>query len=276
LEASKNNTTSHDGWEELARDIVKLGKSLSDAMSFLPAYDQRQCQAVRSHTIRNIDETGFIPTQQISLLEQTLEEVRSASMPKPKFAFKRKANKPQRSTAPSLPPSSCSANALGEGDAVPGASTFHKLSSHSHCRLSLQSISTLVAGTPSFDLTISDLDRCILDLCGTAGTVSPLNRLCLTALHARDLRDTILILPNVKGSVLLHNLHRCTVIVSCHQAGILSSVWWPALTYSRSFAWTTRITFAYTSLQCPIQLSRVALLSLLPNTHRSCLYSTHP
>jgi len=24
-------------------------------------------------------------------------------------------------------------------------------------------------------------------------------------------------LPNVKGSVLLHNLHRCTVIVACHQ-----------------------------------------------------------
>jgi hypothetical protein len=195
-------------------------------MSFLPAYDQRQCQAVRSHTIRNIDETVFTPTQQISLLEQTLKEVRSASMPKPKFAFKRKENKPQRSTAPSLPPSARSAKELGEGDAVPGASTFHKLSSYSHCRLSLQSISTLVAGTPSFDLTISDLDRCIVDLCGTAGTVYPLKQLCLTALHARNLRDTILLLPNVKGSVLLHNLHRCTVIVSCHQAGILSSVWW--------------------------------------------------
>jgi tubulin-specific chaperone C len=175
--------------------------------------------------IRNIDETGFIPTQQISLLEQSLEEARSASMPKPKFAFKRKANKPQRATAPSLPPSSRSANELGEGDAVPSASTFHKFSSHTHSRLSLQSISTLVAGTPSFDLTISDLDRCIVDLCGTAGTVSPLKQLSLTALHARDLRDTILILPNVQGSILLHNLHRCTVIVSCHQAGILSSMW---------------------------------------------------
>jgi hypothetical protein len=216
--------------------------------------------------------------QQIRSLEQTLEEVRSASVPKTKFTFKRKADKPQLSAAPLPPPSSPSANGLGEGDAIhnAGTSTFHKLSSLSHCRLSSQSIPTLGAATPSFDLTISDLDRCIVDLCGIAEAVPRQNQPCLTALHARDLRETILILSNVKGSVLLHNLHQCTVIVACHQASILSPVWWLVLTYSRSFAWTTRITFAYTSLQCPIQASRIALLSLLPSTHHSCLNFIHP
>jgi hypothetical protein len=48
LEAFKNITTPHNDWQELALDIRKLRKSLTDATSFLAAYDQRQCQAVRS------------------------------------------------------------------------------------------------------------------------------------------------------------------------------------------------------------------------------------
>ena len=51
LEASKSNTTSDNDWQQLALDIRKLRKSLTDATSFLAAYDQRQCQAVRSPTI---------------------------------------------------------------------------------------------------------------------------------------------------------------------------------------------------------------------------------
>jgi hypothetical protein len=48
LDAFKNNTTPHNDWQELALDIRKLRKSLTDATSFLAAYDQRQYQAVRS------------------------------------------------------------------------------------------------------------------------------------------------------------------------------------------------------------------------------------
>ncbi len=48
LNAFKNNTTSYNDWQELALDIRKMRKSLTDATSFLAAYDQRQCQAVRS------------------------------------------------------------------------------------------------------------------------------------------------------------------------------------------------------------------------------------
>jgi hypothetical protein len=51
LEASKSNTTSDNDWQQLALDIRKLRKSLTDATSFLAAYDQRQCQAVRSPKI---------------------------------------------------------------------------------------------------------------------------------------------------------------------------------------------------------------------------------
>ena len=223
LEASKNNTTSDNDWQQLALDIRKLRKSLTDATSFLAAYDQRQCQAVRSPNIIGL--TWIHPLiQQMDLLEQTLEEIRSASLPKTKFAFKRKTNKTPLFAAPTPPPSSPGASELGKRDGLSGSSDFHKLSSRSHCRLSLQSIPTFGAGPPLSNLTISDLDRCIVDLRPTAEIMPRQDQLCLTALHIRDLKETILILPNVKGSALLHNLYRCTVIVACHQAGILLSV----------------------------------------------------
>lgn len=58
LETFKNNTTPHNGWQELALDTRKLRKSLTNATSYLAAYDQRQCQAVRSSHSRyqsNVD-----------------------------------------------------------------------------------------------------------------------------------------------------------------------------------------------------------------------------
>lgn len=199
LEAFKNNTTPHNDWQELALDIRKLRKTLTGAMSFLAAYDQRQYQA------------------QMDLLEQTLEKTRSASLPKAKFTFKRKTNKPPLSAAPTLLPSPSGANEPGRRDGLLGTPDFNNLSSHSHCRLSLQSIPTSEEGQPLSDLIISDLDHCIVDLRATARSVHSQNQLNLTALHIHDLKETLLILPNVKGSVILHNLHRCTAIVSCHQ-----------------------------------------------------------
>ena len=144
-------------------------------------------------------------------------------MPKRKFAFKRKTDKLNLSSTPPLPPSSRSADEPGEGEAVPSMSNFHKLSSHSNRRLSLRSIPALVEEAQSFNLTISDLERCVVDLRDIAETAPRQKQTNLTALHVRDLRDTILVLPNVKGSVILHGLHRCTVIVASHQASILSS-----------------------------------------------------
>lgn len=153
-------------------------------------------------------------------LEQTLERLRSESTPKTRFSFKRKTTKPPLSDAiPALSPSSRDAKMHGGGDGLLVASTFHKLSSHSHCRLSSRSIPTFGAGSPSSDLTISDLDHCIVDLRSPV-EAAPQTQFSLTALHVRDLKESILILPNVKGSVLLHNLHRCTVIVACQQASI--------------------------------------------------------
>ena len=222
-------------------------------------------------------QNGFTPlAQQLSSLEQTLEEIRSASAPKTRFTFKRKADKPVLAAAQTPLPSSSGRDELEEKNGVVGTSTVHKLSSHSNCRLFLRSIPTLGAGPQSSDLTISDLDRCIVDLCGAADTMPHQNQLCLTALHVRNLKDTLLILPNVEGSVLLHHLYRCTVIVGCHQASILPLGWQPTQAYSCSSVCTTRSTFEYTSLRSQIRSSKTALLSRLQSIHRFSLNATRP
>ena len=153
-------------------------------------------------------------------LDQTLEETRSASLPKKKFAFRRKADRSPLAAVPTIPPLPEATSPQPGIDHSPAVSTFLKLSAHSNCRLSLKSLPTFGDDTPTFDLTISDLNRCIVDLCSPAKTSTPHHQPPLTALHIRDLKDTILILPNIKGSVLLHNLHTCSVIVACHQASI--------------------------------------------------------
>ena len=161
--------------------------------------------------------------QQMDSLEQTLEEIRSASLPKTKFTFKRKTNILPLSAASTMLPLSSSVNEQERRDGIPGMSDFNNLTSHSYCRLSLQSIPKPGEGPQLSDLIISDLDHCIVDLRATAGSLGSQNQLNLTALHIHDLKDTFLILPNVKGSAILHNLHRCTAIVTCHQVGTLLS-----------------------------------------------------
>ena len=212
----------------------------------------------------------------MDLLEQTLEEIRSASLPKTKFTFKRKTNKPALSAAPTLLSSSSSANEPGRGDCLPGTSDFNKLGSHSRCRLSLRSIPTSGEGPSLSDLIISDLDHCIVDLRATAGSVRSQNQLNLTALRIRDLKETLLILPNVKGSAFLHNLHRCTVIVACHQVSARLSERGPPFLISRSSACTTRWMFAYISPLPPIRSLKTALVSRLQSIHYSRLYLIHP
>ncbi|KAI0299453.1 tubulin binding cofactor C-domain-containing protein [Multifurca ochricompacta] len=162
-------TSDNNDQQELALDIRKLRKNLTDAIGFLPAYDQRQCRA------------------QMDLLERTLEDIRSTFTSKTKFTFKRKTNVALPSASPVQSHSPLGSQLLEKRDGLLAIATLNKLSSHSHRRLSLH------------------------------GTTPHRNELSLTALRIHDLKETILILPNVKGSVLLQNLHRCTVIVACHQ-----------------------------------------------------------
>ncbi|KAK2460785.1 hypothetical protein APHAL10511_007255 [Amanita phalloides] len=177
---------------ELSQELADLTKSLADVHDKLPTYDQRQY--------------GL----QIKALERMVEELRVASKPKSKFVFKRAitagsnasiaaegiAEKEPQPKAPS--PSTRTNNAL--------------LPSRSYRYIST---SELLTSNSLSDMTISDLDHCIVNLTiSQDGSECPIQ---LPAVHVMKLTNSVLILPMVHGSILLHELTRCIVVAGCHQ-----------------------------------------------------------
>ncbi|KDQ49108.1 hypothetical protein JAAARDRAFT_201129 [Jaapia argillacea MUCL 33604] len=194
-----------EGINNVNLEVVKLRKSLSDAVmgGYLTGYDQRQFEL------------------QLTALEQQLEELRASSAPKPKFSFKRKTpqSSPQSLTpAPPTPPP-FRTTVAPVPLSVPPASTSLTISSRSYAFLSYSSLpipSTLPV--QSSDLTISDLDHCIVNLLPPLPSKNPTsNGLTFSALHIRNITNSILLLPMLQGSVLLHDMKRCVVVVGCHQ-----------------------------------------------------------
>lgn len=138
-------------------------------------------------------------------------------MPKTKFAFKRRPPAPAAATSASESPVPTAVPAASSPPPHTPASTNLILSSHTLRYLSRNS---LPSAPHASDLTISDLNKCIVNLFPdtSGGESAPgSSHTELSALHVRNLTDTILLLPDVQGSVLLHDLHRCIVVVGCHQ-----------------------------------------------------------
>ena len=143
-------------------------------------------------------------------------------MPKSKFAFKRRpsaavaTNPTSEPSSTQIPPPPLQAQNAPPSSA---ASTNLSLSSHSHRYLTREALPSHPAQS---DLSISDLDHCIVNLLPSASSSSSSSSgidtpLIISALHARNLSDCVVLLPGVDGSALLHDLERCVVVLGCHQ-----------------------------------------------------------
>ncbi|KAJ7028721.1 tubulin binding cofactor C-domain-containing protein, partial [Mycena alexandri] len=193
VESAKSTKITADALQTLSVDLAKLTKTLADATGSLPSYDQRQYEL------------------QLKGLEKSLEELR-ALIPKSKFAFKRKAPAPPTTPVPA-PTAVPEASSTTQPKSV-SISTNLALFSHLLRYLTKDSL------PPTFeasDLTISDLNKCILNLLPSNDSLPESSYLKISALHIRNLTDTILILPPIRGSVLIHDLKRCVLVVGCHQ-----------------------------------------------------------
>lgn len=143
--------------------------------------------------------------------EKAIEDLRTSSAPKSKFAFKRK------------PQTSSSANPVVSAKAVdpPAASASPSsnlvLSSHSHKYLTRDSLPEHPQQT---DLSLSDLDHCIVDL--IPASANGQDQLIISALHARNLSHCVILLPLIEGSALLHDISHCMIVLGCHQVGYLT------------------------------------------------------
>jgi hypothetical protein len=181
--------------QTLSLDLAKLTKSLVDATGSLPGFDQRQCES------------------QLKDLERKLEELRASVAPKPKFAFKRPAPGPTHlNIPPSEPKLSIQPSAKGTA-LVPPPSANLSLSSHSHSYLTFESLPDTPASRHS-NLTISDLNGCIVNLLPSSSASQDLN---ISAIHIRNVTNTVLLLPIINGSIIMHELSKCVVVVGCHQ-----------------------------------------------------------
>jgi len=183
---------------ELSALLAKMAKSLADATGSIPSYDQKQFEI------------------QLKSLEQAVESLRASNIPKTKFAFKRK---PQPQSQVSQPGSTISKES-SVSSLLPASSI-----TSSNLSLSLQTsayltISSLPTQPQQSDLTLSDLNNCIVNLLPSSSEGYSLK---ISALHARNLTQCVVLLPSIDGSALLENISGCIMILGCHQFRMHSS-----------------------------------------------------
>ncbi|KAG1776461.1 tubulin binding cofactor C-domain-containing protein [Suillus placidus] len=98
------------------------------------------------------------------------------------------------------------------------SSASRTISNHSNCYLSRSCLSGPSSSTDHIEVSIIRISNSILNLHTTTNesTLSA-NIVSLSALHIRDIQNSILILGTVDGSIMLHNLTNCVVVAGCHQ-----------------------------------------------------------
>lgn len=149
-------------------------------------------------------------SQQLKSLEHAIESLRASNIPKPKFSFKRKTQPPSQVS----PPVSTIGKESSASSLLPDTSI-----TSSNLSLSLQTntyltISSLPIHPQQSDLTLSDLNNCIVNLLPSSSEGYSLK---ISALHARNLTQCVVLLPSIDGSALLENISGCIIILGCHQ-----------------------------------------------------------
>ncbi|KAJ3880708.1 tubulin binding cofactor C-domain-containing protein [Lentinula edodes] len=191
-QANQSVSISKQTLDGLNLRLAELSKSIVDATGSIPKFDQRNCE------------------NQLKEIEQSLEGLRKASAPTSKFAFKRKAREAVQSSPNVSTPS------IMKASAAPTSSLT--LSSYTMKLVTPDDLPDPETVAPELrsELSIHDLDSCILNLINAKQHE-------ISALHIRNVKNSILLLPPLDGSVILHDLINCIVVVKCHQFRMHSS-----------------------------------------------------
>ena len=140
--------------------------------------------------------------QQLKTLETRIEALRGASASMPKFSFKRKVTKPKPSK-----------RVLGVESPLTGPQSTlvepaKTLNEFSHRYLTIHDIRS----ANSAEVSISDLDSCIVNM-----LPSNEDHAKITAFHVQRVSRSVILLPQITGSIILHDLSDCVIVVGCHQ-----------------------------------------------------------
>ncbi|KAK0484744.1 TBCC-domain-containing protein [Armillaria novae-zelandiae] len=182
ISASKEaSSISNETVAELSAHFTKLTKDLADAVGSLPAYDQK----------------GY--ENQLKSIEAELESLRKTSKPVSRFSFKKR-----QAAARPLPAASVKTEPSSQ-EPLPSQASILSFSSQSNEILTVD-----LSDVCTRDVTLSDLANCVINL------IAP-SKLTISAVHAQNLRNVILLLPTIQSSIMLHDLDNCVVVVGCHQ-----------------------------------------------------------
>ncbi|KAK0205340.1 tubulin binding cofactor C-domain-containing protein [Desarmillaria ectypa] len=185
VSASKEaSSVSNETIAELSALFTKLTKDLADAVGSLPAYDQK----------------GY--ENQLKSIETELEGLRKASMPVSRFSFKKR----QVASDQSRPLSAVgvAAEPISQ-EPSPSQASILNFSSRTNELLTVD-----LSDVSARDVTLSNLANCVVNLIAPA-------QLTVSAVHAQNLRNVVILLPMIQSSIMLHDLDNCVVVVGCHQ-----------------------------------------------------------
>ena len=150
--------------------------------------------------------------------------MRASSASKPKFSFKRKTNKGKEAVElTSSVHMDEKVSITTDTEAIQEDTEGDVSSSHvSLCGMTDRYISWSslpLSRSSATDLAISNLTRCVVNLLPDDSN----NTTSISALHVRNLTDTVLLLPRIDGSALLHDMKNCTIVLGCHQVRVTSA-----------------------------------------------------
>ncbi|KAF9161054.1 hypothetical protein DFQ26_004918 [Actinomortierella ambigua] len=193
--------------DSLVQRIHALEKELTLKLALLPSYDARQC------------------LESIKAMSEKLSQLRVKLVPKPKFSFKsRKAAASPSSSLSSTPSTSSSAvasAAMAVDSSAPSPnksavdeSLFMKFENRSNEHLFIGALALTADDGQAKDVALTNLTNCTINL---------VHSIPLGAIHIRNLKQCVLIIPPVSGSILLHDCQGCTLVGACHQSRMHTS-----------------------------------------------------
>ncbi|KAG0043556.1 hypothetical protein BGZ83_011269 [Gryganskiella cystojenkinii] len=183
--------------DSLVQRIHALEKTVTEKISILPPFEARVC------------------LEAIKAMSEQLSQLRTKLVPKAKFSFK------SRKTATTTPaaPVTASTNKPTTAATAPSAidqSLFMRFEDRSGEHLFIGSIQQQEPSTTqeAKDVALTNLTDCTINL---------VHSIPLGAIHIRNLKRCILVIPPVSGSILLHDCEGCTLVGACHQSRMHTS-----------------------------------------------------
>ncbi|KAL8293561.1 hypothetical protein RQP46_000262 [Phenoliferia psychrophenolica] len=191
----------------LSASAQALSSQLTEWAERIPTFELRRCEA------------------ELKVLTDSLAAASSKANPKAKFSFKKRA--PVDPTPAPLAAASSSSAASApaarpptspRSKAPPIPSSAMKLTSPPSRYLTTADLPPAAADSNA--LVVSDLDACFVDLLAGAGGSDELGK--VSALYLYDLKRTVVLIPPIEGSVMLHGCEDCLIVVGGHQVRSLT------------------------------------------------------